>query len=243
MEKGFHPHEITWTRDKATRFWTFLSSCVPDNIYFSKQKGNQIFRYAKKYVPIARNVLDYGCGLGHMIEILLANGVECSGLDFSDHSISITNNKFGSHSLFRGATLAREYPLSIEDETYNSIFLIETIEHLLPDELDTTLNEISRILKVGGHLIITTPFAENLYQSNVICPDCGCIFHNMQHISSWTARSLVNELKRHSFKTITCKGVIFGPTPIMGYLENIKLSWNMVKPQTIIYIGEKQQAR
>lgn len=54
--------------------------------------------------------------------------------------------------------------LPFEDAFFEVITMLAIFEHIQPDKLNTLLNEINRILKPGGCLIITTPafWTENL---------------------------------------------------------------------------------
>jgi hypothetical protein len=56
------------------------------------------------------------------------------------------------------------------------------------------LKEINRVLLDGGYLIGTVPFNENLLSSQVVCPDCGKLFHKWGHHQSFDLKRLVSRL-------------------------------------------------
>ncbi len=49
---------------------------------------------------------------------------------------------------------ARFIPL--EDESIDIAFMLDIVEHLEPEELDSALREVCRVLRVGGRLIVHT---------------------------------------------------------------------------------------
>jgi ubiquinone/menaquinone biosynthesis C-methylase UbiE len=47
--------------------------------------------------------------------------------------------------------------LTLEDNRFNVVISIETMEHLPPESTDSYLYELKRVLKPGGLLVLTTP--------------------------------------------------------------------------------------
>ena len=233
-------HEVIWTREKVDRFWKYYSTfeAIQDN-YFSKQLGDTVIGYVKKYIHLAGNILDYGCGPGFLIEKLLRDQLSCWGLDAVESNIKIIEAKFDGNPYFKGAYYADKLPTAIHNEQFDIVFLIETIEHLLQDDLQAILKEIYRITKTGGRLVITTRNNENLDASKIICPDCGCIFHQMQHISFWTTHSLSNLMAEVGYKKILCTTTTFRPRTIWGYYKNMTDIITKHSAENLIYIGEK----
>lgn len=129
-------------------------------------------------------------GPGYLIEHLLKFlgnkwGGQIYGLDFSKESIEKFREKFIGFNNVVNAMWVNKLPSLIEDNFIDCVFAVEIIEHLSDTYLSATLNEIYRILKPGGYLIITTPNNEDLEANKTICPECGCIFHRWQHVRSW----------------------------------------------------------
>jgi 2-polyprenyl-3-methyl-5-hydroxy-6-metoxy-1,4-benzoquinol methylase len=233
-------HEVVWNREKVSRFWEYYSTfeAIEDN-YFSKQVGDTVIGFVKKHIQLAGNILDYGCGPGFLIEKLLKERLACWGLDAVESNVKIIETKFDGNPYFKGAYYADTLPTSIPDHQFDVVFLIETIEHLLQDDLQAILKEIHRITKPGGKLVITTRNNENLDASKIICPDCGCIFHLMQHVSSWTTDSMSNQMAVLGFKEIVCTTTTFRPRTLWGYYKNITDAITRHPTQNLIYIGKK----
>jgi 2-polyprenyl-3-methyl-5-hydroxy-6-metoxy-1,4-benzoquinol methylase len=169
MENQFSPHQIVWTYEKGARIWDYFaqSRAYEDN-FFSKQVGDDIIDFVLAYDDLSGNILDYGCGHGFLIEKLLKRGISCQGLDFSEDSVRLVGEKFQNEPLFSGVTLAQSLPTPLEADKFDVVFFIETIEHVLKEDLNKTLREIYRLTKSGGYIFVTTPNEENLDAAKVI---------------------------------------------------------------------------
>jgi 2-polyprenyl-3-methyl-5-hydroxy-6-metoxy-1,4-benzoquinol methylase len=216
-------HEVTWTPQKISEFWSYFSSKAQgDRIYFSGLFGDQIIEVVEKYVPLSGSrILDFGCGQGFMIERLITRGLPAEGLEFSAASAEATRARLQRNPCFMGVTVAERLPSIIADGTMDVVFLVEVLEHLLPQQVIETLNDIGRILKAGGYLVLTTPHNEDLERVKTMCPECKCIFHPWQHLNSYTPSSLDNLVQKHGFKTVLCQALNLGKPPFVRLLSRI----------------------
>jgi 2-polyprenyl-3-methyl-5-hydroxy-6-metoxy-1,4-benzoquinol methylase len=198
-------HPIEWTDENVSRLWDYYSRTPPySEIYFSKVFGDRILK--KSGLPFNQDisVLDFGCGPGFLWEHArtLATRWNYTALDFSPDSVDKVLTKAHGHVQFKGAHHTSQLPTNLPAEHFDAVLLIEVVEHLKDEYLDGTLEEIARILKRGGVVVISTPNEENLAASTSYCPDCGAVFHVWQHIRSWSVASLENKLQLHGFKLI-----------------------------------------
>lgn len=195
------PHEIEWTPERVRRFWAFWPSTAGrGQHYFSNEVGKEIIAFARSKRAIGARVLDFGCGPGFLLKHLVAMGIPCQGLDVSPDSLAEVTRRLGNSPLFQGAILSGDLPVPVKDESFDTIFLIETIEHLLPGNLEKTLQELRRLLARGGHLIITTPNEEDLRANQIHCPECGAIFHPVQHAQAFSRDSLRSILEKQQYQ-------------------------------------------
>lgn len=98
--------------------------------------------------------LDLGCGLGDLTAIL---GNYYNKVIGTDLSITALQYAVKYHKNSRSAFLpanACEQPF--KNNTFDFVLLSEVIEHILPEESQGAINEIFRILKPGGKVLITT---------------------------------------------------------------------------------------
>lgn len=232
----FNPHPIAWDKDKIARVWKFYSS--RDNDYFSKVAGDSLLDCVRRKVSLRGKALDYGCGAGHFIEKLLARRIPTAAYDLSEESLKIVLEKFQTHPGFLGAIHSSGLPTPIPDDTFDAVFFIETIEHLLPEEAGPVLIELYRITKGGGHVIVTTRNEEDMTRREVQCPDCGAIFHRKQHLVAFSVSSLALMMSKSGFAEFFCRPMMFSVSRLSG-LRRIYARARREKLPSILYIGRK----
>ncbi|HEY5588581.1 MAG TPA: class I SAM-dependent methyltransferase [Candidatus Paceibacterota bacterium] len=240
----YKEHQIKWTNEKVSRFWDY-SSKNENATYFAQDVGENILELVGKHFVLKGDTLDYGCGNGFLIEYLLKKNIgNVNGCDFSVNSVDYVNSKFKDEKKFRGCIQLEQLPSEIKNNSFDNIFFLETIEHLLDEYFDITLYELNRILKKGGYIVLTTRNNENLKNLEVICPDCGGIFHRVQHVKSFTPQDIIQIMSDSGFKKVYCDVHNLGETSynMVYYLKKIYHFINPLKTShksNLIYIGQK----
>ncbi len=198
-----------WTNEVIADFWDWQSlSKKRSSGYFTAMVGRGVVRFMSQHKLIRGKVLDYGCGIGNLLEVLIKDpSAEYFGLDFSAESIKETQARTANSPRLKRLEVVNQLPSSFEQASFDTITFIETIEHLRDEVLAETMNEILRLLKPGGKLLVTTPFDEKLENHLVFCPFCKAEFHHMQHMQSFTIGSLTALLEKFGFKVEYCKNV------------------------------------
>jgi 2-polyprenyl-3-methyl-5-hydroxy-6-metoxy-1,4-benzoquinol methylase len=237
----FEPHEIEWTREKAGRFWSFMASRpAQEQHYFSLAVGRHVIAEARRWdVPLDGRVLDYGCGRGHLVEHLLAQGVRSEGADFDAAAVTETTRRAAGSPNFGGATVIMHLPSTLPEGGYDVVFLLETIEHLIGTELADTLAEVHRVLRRGGYVVVTAPNEEDLAAQHKLCPDCGCVFHTVQHVSRWDAKRLATTLRGAGFETITCQAMTLRRNTVLDRVKSLADRVRVRRPPNLFYVGRK----
>lgn len=77
---------------------------------------------------------------------------------------------------------------------------------------------MNRVLKLGATLVITTPNDEDLSISTKFCPECGAIFHEWQHVRTWTPRTLADALLPYGFRPTRLRTVDFAATSSLRHM-------------------------
>jgi len=189
---SYLPHEVEWTPEKVGRIWDHYGSIDAFRpLYFSAHSGGEIVARADAELGLeGKRVLDFGSGHGDLLAHLFRRGIAAHGLEFSAGSAAAMRARFASEDLFRGVEVADDLPSPFPDGSFDIVFLVEVVEHLLDEQLEPTMRELLRLLAPGGHVVATTPNAEDLVLESVHCPDCGASFHRWQHQRSLTTDSL-----------------------------------------------------
>lgn len=240
----FDPHDVEWDDKKISNFWNVFSD-IHKTGYFAEQVGEEVLQYVKKHIDINGKIIDYGCGNGYLIGLLLDKKIEVvCGCDYSKDSVEHVNNRYQNNKKYGGCNQNETMPTKFSNNFFNVAFLLETIEHLFKEHLPETLTELNRIITADGYLIITTRNNEDLNDLKVVCPDCGAIFHRVQHINSFTDKSLTNLMKQFGFDKIYCGSTNLGIYE-KSFRSNVKkfIRTYMIKRkgfgQNLIYIGKK----
>ena len=235
-------HSVTWTPQKVQRVWAYFSNSPDaDRTYFSSHSGQAILDYIERRVPLKnKSVLDYGCGPGYLSERLLQRGIQAAGLEFSKESCDKARQRCAKYPAFTQIVQAEGMPTPIPDSSIDVVLLVEVIEHLLRDELNPTLQDIRRIVKPEGRVVITTPHAEDIDLLKTACPDCGCVFHPWQHVSSFTVDGLKKTLEPY-FATEFCGTTTFGLNflgKMAQFVRRTFLSDRTPDPH-LVFVGKK----
>lgn len=236
---AFSEHRIEWDNDKVGRLWNYYSRTPPySDIYFSKLFGAKMLRLSGLPLNRPLAVLDFGCGPGHLWDHLRSLRAKWSytGLDFSADSVEALERKADGAPQFKGAHHVSELPSRLGDASFDAVLLFEVVEHLSDEHLRATLAEVQRVLKPGGVLVVSTPNAEDLQLATLFCPDCGAVFHQWQHIRSWTTDSLSAEVCRHGFLATKIMTLDFTVRGVRGFVTQMARRWLLgrsIKPHMI----------
>ena len=228
-------HEVEWTPDRVQRFWNYMSSTPGfEDLYFAKRSGPALISYLARQIDLGV-VVDMGCGRGDLINLLLERGYDAYGCDQSEASVEQVNKRFAGHKHFRGAAVGTGLPDGIAD----TVTMLEVVEHLDDEALDQLIAEARRILRVGGHLILTTPNDEDLQAAKRMCPECGAVFHQMQHVRSWTGTALSSFLESRGFTCEKAEATLLSHhRGLLAFVH--KLRFARLKQPNLIYIGRKR---
>ena len=104
------------------------------------------------------NVLDLGCGRGELSLHCARSGAQVWGLDYAQQALSFTKSlaSLGTHKNKIAFQRASAVQLPFTDNCFDIIFMLDIIEQLYPSELTIALDEVRRVLKDNGRLIIHT---------------------------------------------------------------------------------------
>jgi SAM-dependent methyltransferase len=209
------PHPYVWAPASIARFWeNYESSPGMELWHFSRQRGAALLRHVRKRALITDPVLDLGCGSGHLLNLLIAQGHHCFGADVNQKALDMATGRFGAFPHFLGSRLITDSAdLPFDDRSMGTVFLLETVEHLLPGHGEQLFAEIRRVLTPGGTLVVTTPWREDLDESMVTCSSCAARFHTTQHIGSFDEAALSAMIENAGMSVVSCRPALLLPDP------------------------------
>ncbi|HEV8487937.1 MAG TPA: class I SAM-dependent methyltransferase [Blastocatellia bacterium] len=119
-----------------------------------------IFEQFRPYV--GRRVLDVGCAIGNITQYLLDREFVC-GIDVVEEFTAEIRKRFADRPNFKAALfdIADPAVTSLASENIDSIISVNVLEHV-EDDLQA-LENINRILKPGGKLLLLVPALQWLY--------------------------------------------------------------------------------
>jgi SAM-dependent methyltransferase len=164
------------------------------------EDGFSISRYTQfaRHLPEdTRTVLDVGCAEGRggaRLKALKPN-IRLSGLD------CVAERLAGLPPEYDGKILGLTNEIPLEDRTMDAIVAGEFLEHLYPSDVDPTLCEFQRVLRIGGVLLMTTP---NPYSLNMRRRK-GSVY-GVAHLTQHFPEVLSLRLKMHGFSKVRICG-------------------------------------
>ena len=152
---------------------------------FSQSRGRMEFLV--RHLSPSTRVLNIGVGNGVLESLAVSKGVDIWSLDPSERSIDRLRQ---SLAVGDKAQAGYSQAMPFADSHFDAVVMSEVLEHLDDEVLEATLDEVHRVLQVGGTFIGTVPARENLAESLVVCPDCGLQFHRWGHKRSFDVERL-----------------------------------------------------
>ena len=127
-------------------------------------------------------LLDIGCGVGDFLQQIESKGWQCTGIEPSEDAAKIAKKRIQ-------ATIYKPEEIdTLIDETYDVITMWHVLEHV--DDLRTEVEQLFRLLKKGGRLVIALPnyksYDATYYQ------DKWAAYDVPRHLNHFDKQTIVN---------------------------------------------------
>jgi len=160
-------------------------------------------------------ILELGCGYGRYLRDLEKLGYsDISGIDISEEQVSYAKEKLQLKNVTHGDAL--EF-IKNSQKKYDTILMLDVMEHLSSDYALDLATEIFRCLKPGGRFILQVP--------NAMCPLQPLLYADLTHRQAYTSISMKQLLISAGFNDIHTKSL---PTIVHGFKSLIRRGiWNV----------------
>jgi 2-polyprenyl-3-methyl-5-hydroxy-6-metoxy-1,4-benzoquinol methylase len=156
-------------------------------------------------------VLDVGCGSGVITDLLASMGADALGIDANPQAIAYAQATFTRPTLHFRQGLVEDLPDA--PESFDGIYCLEVLEHLFENQATDLLARFARLLRPGGHLLLTTPNYRGLWPALEFMMDrlhLAPTMANHQHVTRLHRRRLRDMLapadwdilRLHTFSTL-----------------------------------------
>lgn len=158
-------------------------------------------------------VLDAACGEGYGTALMAKSAASVTGVDISEEAVECARRNYRSQGKidFIKASIVR---IPIADHSVDVVISFETIEHVTEEVQWQFLDEICRVLKEDGILIMSTPNKE-IYSDR---PE----YHNKFHIKEFYREDFLSFLRK-KFTNVALYDQFFENVCIVNGEEKLQL--------------------
>lgn len=169
-----------------------------------------------KQISTAGRVIDIGCGDGEFLSFFKKMGCSVFGTEYDPRTEEICRNK--GVTMLRGGVMP-SLDECMPPEKFDLVIFTEVIEHI-NNPLEV-IGNISRLLKPGGVLYITTPNFASL-ERRVLGPQWGMIAYP-EHISFYSPKTMDTVLKKCGYEKLSLRTENISVFRIIQFLNRRKI--------------------
>lgn len=238
LEKLYSPEYAFLEQGNVAAVWNDLLAHGKDSILDFTVWRNKV---SVGLVPRgAHRILEIGIGMGHALVNLSKSfpGAEIYGTDVSSDAVARASTRFKGNF-----AVAETGHLPWPGVKFDSILLLEVLEHIEAPLTFTVLRWIHSLLTESGRLIISVPLerVDDLRRSYFLCPHCGRPVQQNGHVRSYSELQPIQlELARAGFTIERKKGLAGGSYFGVRRQWLMSLFPNRISPMVMIFRCYKQ---
>ncbi|MEM2079649.1 MAG: class I SAM-dependent methyltransferase [Nitrososphaerota archaeon] len=170
------------------------------SFYFEFGRRLYTLKLVLEYCPPGSEVVDLGASPFIVSCALARMGYKVTAVDYDPAEYSTVASACGVKTV--RADLERDR-LDLADASVDCAVFAEVLEHLNPYYVGHTMSEVSRVLKLGGKLILTTPNIASLFRRLRLL--LGVQPQYVTHVHEYTRREVVELLERYGFRVLEAR--------------------------------------
>jgi len=174
------------------------------NVWYSSQYQDQWFSSMADLVDNPQNILDNGCGTGHLSEFLPSS--EIVGSDISSGMLKKAKSRLSD------VIRSDSEKLPYKNESFQVIFTRSLLHHLQNPEVG--VREMHRILKPGGEVILAEPIETILTRLPRLLVNDESHFSELHKDFN---QNQLHDLLSPYFKIVTEKNFGYIAYPLLGF--------------------------
>ncbi len=121
--------------------------------------------YMRRFVPQedieGRDILDVGCGFGGFLRYVLDCGARsATGIEPSPRDLETARRHLSDPRVTLEVASAERLPFG--DDSFDTVTMWEVLEHTPPGKEVEVFSGIAHVLRPGGRLFLSTPFADTI---------------------------------------------------------------------------------
>jgi ubiquinone/menaquinone biosynthesis C-methylase UbiE len=124
---------------------------IYDRLFDSMNKGLKLVGIRMFRPSKGMNILDVGCGTGSQLELYQRYKCNLFGIDLSPSMLNVARKRLGDSAQLE---LGNATEMPYEDDKFNLVISMLSIHEMSPDTRSSVINEIKRVLKSNGRLLL-----------------------------------------------------------------------------------------
>jgi SAM-dependent methyltransferase len=147
---------VYYHKQADEKYWAGVWSPYANPEYYAPYRSGKLHAFEKmftRHLPKHGMILEAGCGTAQNVVALKARGYDCVGLDYEFQAMRVANAYAGPLRLACGDITA----LGMASDSFDAIISIGVVEHRRAGP-EPFLDEMNRILKPGGIMLISVPY-------------------------------------------------------------------------------------
>ncbi len=203
--------------------------------YEQKMRGKAVLEMLK--AESRDFVLDLGCANGRDLIELSKRGVSnFIGIDVSSEMIVEAKKEFALMGISSDKVkIGDAVSLDFRNNVFDKLIASEVIEHI--PKVSKAVSEMNRVIKLGGHLVITTPNRNSWYGFDRIVYKAGLKLFRKKDKHPYDEWKTFSEIKflleENGFKVLEARGACYAP----GFLVLYRMP-NIIKKLIVSLISK-----